>query len=178
VGVRESALYNYFPSKEALFEALLDADSAEKSEGLWRVLDQPIGDPRARFRELTDAILDRFLQPRQQQLFRILMADGMRLAREGRINVVERMSSSRPRLEQFMQQLIDAGVLRTGDPEVMVMQFVGPLVVWRQMHAMGARSGAIRNRRVFARAHVDQFLDGAAAPPWAGASRARRARPA
>ena len=32
VGVRESALYNYFPGKEALFEALLVADSALKSE--------------------------------------------------------------------------------------------------------------------------------------------------
>ena len=76
--------------------------------------------------------------PRQQQLFRILMSDGMRLARDGRINLLERMGSSRPRLQKVMRGLIAQGCLRDADPELLVMQFIGPLLFWRQLHAIGA----------------------------------------
>jgi AcrR family transcriptional regulator len=164
VGVRESALYNYFPGKEALFDALLAAESAEKVEQFSAILDAPARDGRDVLERLAECVLDRFVQPRQQQLFRILMSDGMRLARDGRINLLERMQSSRPRLEEIMQRLIDDGHLRQADPELLVMQFFGPLLFWRQLHAVGAKRAVIRNRRAFARAHVDQFLNGAAAP--------------
>lgn len=177
VGVRESALYNYFPSKESLFEALLAAESAESVERLAVILNDPARDPREVLERVTESILDRFVMPRQQQLFRILMSDGMRLARAGRINLLERMGGSRPRLEAFMQRLIDAGCLNEVEPELLVLQFVGPLLFWRQLHAIGARTGAIRQRRAFARSHVEHFFNGAAARPSA-ASRARRARTA
>ena len=91
--MRESALYNYFPGKEALFEALLAAESARKSEQLAghpRCARSRDGRARARAARRRSS-LDRFVQPRQQQLFRILMSDGMRLARDGRINLLERM---------------------------------------------------------------------------------------
>ena len=179
VGVRESALYNYFPGKEALFEALLDrrvGDEERAAVGAAR----RAGDrrPRRCSNGSPTFALDRFVLPRQQQLFRILMSDGMRLAREGRINLLERMGSSRPRLQEIMRHLIDAGCLRDADPELLVMQFFGPLLFWRQLHAAGATTAIVRNRHAFARAHVDQFLNGAAVPPAAVAVRARRARSA
>jgi AcrR family transcriptional regulator len=175
VGVRESAIYNYFPGKEALFEALLAAESAVRTETLTAILDAPIGDHRLVLEQLARFVLDRFVVPRQQQLFRILMSDGLRLAREGRINLLERMCSDRSGLAGVMTRLIDAGYLRNADPEILVMQFMGPLLFWRHLHAIGANTAAIRNRHAFARAHVDQFLSGAAAAP---ASRLRRARTA
>lgn len=178
VGVRESALYNYFPGKEALFEALIDAESADKTERLSALLESETDDAPAVLLKLAEFILDRFVQPRQQQLFRILMSDGMRLAREGRINLLERMGSNRPRFAALMRRLIDHGALRDGDPELLVMQFIGPLLFWRQLHAIGDSRTVIRNRHAFARAHVEQFLNGAAAEPAAIPSRVRRARTA
>ena len=49
VGVRESALYHYFPSKDALFEALIAADQDTRRERLAAVLDEPDDDPRPRW---------------------------------------------------------------------------------------------------------------------------------
>jgi AcrR family transcriptional regulator len=164
VGIRESAIYNYFPGKEALFEALLMAESALKNERLSAILDTPHGDREA-LEQLAEFVLERWVQPRQQQLFRILMSDGLRLAREGRINLLDRMGSAWPRFEGLMQRLIEAGALRNVDTEILVMQFIGPLLFWRQLQAIGAKTAAIRNRHAFARAHVDQFLHGAAAGP-------------
>jgi|SRR5580765_303090 AcrR family transcriptional regulator len=174
VGVRESALYNYFPGKEALFEALLVADSALKSEQLSAILETPAADGRELLERLADLTLDRFMQPRQQQLFLILMSDGMRLAREGRINLLERMGSSRQELQDLMRRLMAAGCLRDEDPELLVMQFLGPLLFWRQLHAVGATSAAVLDRRAFVRAHINHFLNGAAAHPEAVPVGARR----
>jgi AcrR family transcriptional regulator len=175
VGIRESAIYNYFAGKEALFEALLAAESAVKTERLTAILEAPIADVRVVLEQLAEFVLDRFVVPRQQQLFRILMSDGLRLAREGRINLLERMGSARPGFHHVMERLVDAGHLRNDDPEILVMQFIGPLLFWRHLHAIGANTAVIRQRHAFARAHVDQFLNGAAAAP---AARVRRARTA
>jgi AcrR family transcriptional regulator len=167
VGVRESALYNYFPGKEALFEALLAADSALKSEQLSALLDEPAVDGRELLERLAGFALSRFVQPRQQQLFRILMSDGMRLAREGRINLLERMGSSRQDLQELMRRLVKTGFLRDEDPELLMMQFLGPLLFWRQLHAVGAASAMVCDREAFVRAHVTHFLNGAASQPAA-----------
>ena len=174
VGIRESAIYNYFPGKEALFDALLAAESAEKQERLTALLEAPLGDGRKALEALVEFFLDRFVQPRQQQLFRILLSDGLRLAREGRINLLERMGSHRPRFAALMQRLIDAGVLRDADPELLLLEFLGPLMMWRQLHAIGDNRAVIRHRRAFARAHVDHFLNGAAAPAVAAPVRRTR----
>ena len=117
--------------------------------------------------------------PRQQQLFRILMSDGMRLAREGRINLLERMGSSRPRFEEFMHRLIEAGSLRDGDPELLVMQFIGPLLFWRQLHAIGAQHRRTSATAARLRAHMSISFSTAPSRrrPLLG-SRARRARTA
>jgi AcrR family transcriptional regulator len=161
VGVRESALYNYFPGKDALFEALLTAHRESKGELLTPVMEGPIADGRALLLHLAYTMLESFVEPREQKLFRILMSDGIRLAKVGRINLHERMGHRRQRLNELMRRLIKEGWLRRGDVNVLGLAFVSPLVVWRQMHAIDADSPIIRNPRAFARQHVDQFLLGA-----------------
>ena len=81
VGVRESALYNYFPGKDALFDALLAAQQDSKVERLAPLAEGPIADGRALLLRLATATLDGFVEPREQKLFRILMSDGIRLAK-------------------------------------------------------------------------------------------------
>jgi AcrR family transcriptional regulator len=180
VGVRESALYNYFPSKDALFEALIAADQDTKMERLSAALDEGADDPRAVLERLARLSLEDFASPRQQQLFRILMSDGLRLARAGRLNLVDRMSGGRARMREAMQRFIDRGWLRDADPDMLAMTFGAPLLLWRHMLAIGADLPAVRDPEAFARLHVDHFLRGAAARterPAVGvrSARARRA---
>jgi AcrR family transcriptional regulator len=164
VGVRESALYNYFKSKEALFEALILADQHTKIERLAATADGPITDGRAVLEELAIASLEQFADPRHEMLFRILMSDGLRLARSGRINLFERMGDGRARLNAVLRRLIREGWLREADPQLLAFAFTGPLLIWRQLHAINVDLPVTRNVRKFARLHVDQFLLGAAAP--------------
>ncbi len=175
VGVRESALYNYFASKDALFTALIDADQHTKMERLSALAEVPIADGRAVLEDLAVMTLEAFAAPRDQKLFRILMSDGIRLARSGRINLFERMVQHRERFHVLIAHLVRDGWLRAGDPEMMMMAFTSPLIMWRHLHAIDADLPMIRNPRAFARQHVDQYLRGAAAPPDRAASPTPRA---
>ncbi|MEZ5288119.1 MAG: TetR family transcriptional regulator [Vicinamibacterales bacterium] len=181
VGIRESAIYNYFRGKEALFLALISADQESRLEHLDAALESAGGDARVLLEQLATRLLDDFRAPRQQRVFRILMSDGIRLARAGRLNLVERMSAGRTRMRELMRRLVRDGVLRDADPDVLAMAFAAPLVMWRQMHAVDATQPAVRRPDRFVAQHVEQFLRGAAAP--APARRAatpgrRRAAPA
>jgi AcrR family transcriptional regulator len=163
VGIRESALYNYFPSKEALFEELIVTGQESMGERLFEALDDPITDVRVALTRFAMRALEDFATPRQEQIFRILMSDGIRLARDGRINLFERMSCSRARIDDLMGTLIEAGGLRPADPQLLAMEFMAPLLVWRHMNAVGTQVPATSDPRIFASQHVNQFLLGASA---------------
>jgi AcrR family transcriptional regulator len=162
VGVRESALYNYFPSKHALFEALIVAEHQSKLEHLSAVVENPIRDVRETLTRLALLAVETFSTPRQQQLFRILMSDGIRLARGGHIDLFEHLSSAQARLREVMIRLVSGGWLHAADPQLLMMEFMGPLFLWRQLRAIESPLAVIREPRRFARQHVDQFLRGAA----------------
>jgi AcrR family transcriptional regulator len=162
VGIRESAIYSYFAGKEALFEALIAADQDTKRERLSAAIDEPAGDPAEMLERLARLSLQDFASPRQRQLFRILMSDGLRLARAGRLNLVDRMGSGHARLRDAMQGFIDRGWLRPGDAEMLAIGFAGPLLVWRHLLAIDADLPVVRDQDAFVRQHVDNFLRGAA----------------
>lgn len=181
VGVRESALYNYFAGKEALFEALLADHHETRTERMAPLAEAPIVDGRALLERLAIETLEGFASPREDQLFRIIMSDGIRLAKAGRINLYERLASGRERLHGLLARLISAGWLRSADINALGLAFMGPLVVWRHLHAIDADLAMIRQPRAFARQHVEQFMVGAAGPaariPVVRASSPRKTAP-
>ena len=161
VGVRESALYNYFSSKEALFHAILDA-AAETREEQWAAfLAEPMGDARSVLERLATRILEIFCEPQQQYLFLLMMSDGVRLAKQGKVDLVGRMTSGKAPFKGLIQQWISQGSLRPGDPDVLSMVFMSPLAAWRQLHAVDPANPVVANRAQFVRDHVDHFLQGA-----------------
>ena len=177
VGVRESALYNYFKSKEALFDALILAHEHTRTERLASLADDgPVVDGRALLERLAIGSLESFLDPREQMVFRVLMSDGIRLARTGRFNLHERLGSGPERMQKLMRRLIRDGWLRDADPALLWMTFAGPLMLWRQIHSAGGDLPMIRHPRAFARQHVEQFFLGAGAPSPARAAAGRPAR--
>ncbi len=164
VGVRESAIYNYFKGKDALFIGLMTAAHEQNAEHVAGLLTDPAPEVRVVLERLAMLLLDDFCTTRQQRLFRVLMSDGMRLAKEGRINLIERMTSRGTHFPDLMRRLIAAGGLREGNPDLLAIEFMGPMLLWRHWHAIVPDNPLIANREAFVRHHVDQFLHGASAP--------------
>src|SRR3954470_20807786 len=82
VGVRESALYHHFSSKEAILDALLGDLGPAKAQQLASV-DVPAVVKQlgleGMLRLLSDRILEEWASPREQKFFRILLSEGPRL---------------------------------------------------------------------------------------------------
>ena len=162
VGITESAIYNYFPGKTELFEALLSEDQQSIMKRLSTLKTDPIHDVRATLTSLAVWVVKQSVEPRQQQLFRIFLSDGVRLARDGRIHLLASVSTRYTTLQDLMRRLVRSGALRRADPEQLATEFVGPLLLWRLMLSIGSDFAIVRNPEAFARRHVEQFLNGAA----------------
>src|SRR6185503_9551985 len=100
-------------------------------------------------------------EPRQQRLFRVVMCDGRRLAKEGRLDLMEKVTSGAAPCENLMGRLIAAGSLPPHAPALLAAEFLGPLLLWRHRHAVNPKSRLIVDRAAFIRGHVHQFLQGA-----------------
>jgi len=161
VGVRESALYNYFSSKEALFHAILDVADEKVDEEWAAFLAEPMRDARSVLERLTTRVLEIFCEPRRQYLYLLMMSDGLRLAKAGQVDLTARMAAGAAPFKGLIQRLISEGNLRQGDPDLLFMVFFGPLLHWRQIHAVDPKNAVIVGRDQFVRDHVEHFLHGA-----------------
>jgi AcrR family transcriptional regulator len=178
VGVRESALYNYFPGKDALFEELIVTSQEEKHEQMQAIAADESLDLRDALEQLAIALLRNYELPRQQRLFRVLLSDGIRLARNGRMNLLERMGSAgRGPIHDLLRRAVRQRAVRNSDLSMMVLAFVSPLMLWRQARAVEAQVPMFQHLDAFVRLHVDQFLCGAAASAAAAEPHAPRRRP-
>lgn len=161
VGIRESSLYNHFPSKQAIFDAIVDV-CLQQAEAYFRgntlpfdlgddtSLYQGVGleelqemiertfryffdDPwNARFRRLL--LISQYAEPRCRDIYR-------RLYRDKCVQVQAYIFST----------LMDAGELRREDPEIVAAEFHGPLFML--IHTCES----FREAQPFIRDHVEQF---------------------
>lgn len=177
VGVSESAIYNYFPGKTELFEALFAAEQASVMKVLSILKTEPMHDARAALTSLALWVVQQSTEPRQQQLFRIFLSDGVRLARDGRIHLLASISHRYSTLQELMRRLVRTGTLRRADPEQLASEFIGPLLLWRLMQAIGSDFAIVRDPEAFARRHVEHFLNGAARTAAVQSARPARQRP-
>ena len=161
-GVREAAIYHYFVSKEALFEALITEPPEDAACFVEQFADEPLPDDlQPMFEKLVTGMLERASRIRERKKFRLLMNDGMRLSLEGKISFFDRAGgAARSELMRLMKRLVVEGRL-VGDPDVLSMAFIAPLMMWRQMLALNSSHRYASDFRGFARAHASVFLSGA-----------------
>jgi AcrR family transcriptional regulator len=159
VGLTEAALYRYFPSKEAMYSAILDERMAAPD------LLAPIealaatGDDRAVFTELALVLL-RSVEA-DPSLLRLLLysaLEGHQMARpfqEGRIRRL------RDLLSRYLTRRMREGAFRTIDPALGARAFIGMVVdhlIVRQV--FGQREEYPQPPEQVADAYVSIFLDG------------------
>ncbi|PTL82196.1 TetR/AcrR family transcriptional regulator [Vitiosangium sp. GDMCC 1.1324] len=160
VGVRESALYHHFPSKAAIFEALLQDMGPGRSERLESLdLDALLREgPEPLLRFIAQRLVDEWASPREQKFVRMLLAEGPRLKEAGLIH--HSIMAGRARLGRLFEELVRRGVIRPGDSELYSIEFMGPMLMMRLMFLVMAE-GAPDLERFHARvdAHVRHFCE-------------------
>ena len=164
VGVRESALYHHFASKEALFAAVASESTNEIRLRLAALVEGPLPvDLRATLESLLTEALERFATLGERKRFRIMASDGLRLAAAGQLRLLDELA---PRTEmiQLMTRLVKEKRLQ-GDPEMLTYELVAPLVLWRVLQSVAPGTRFVTGYRSYVKLHVAHFLGAAAAAP-------------
>ncbi len=167
-GVQQATIYHHFASKEALFEAVIAdpvGDSGHAGPPAPPEFRGSADELPAYLERVLVATLEKFTILKERKRFRVLLSDGVRLAHEGKVNYFERTAAVRAPMLQLLSSLMDRGLLRRQDPMQLGIMFMAPVLMWRQLLVCSPEHVFVEQYRAFARACVEQFLSGSAAPP-------------
>lgn len=159
VGVRESALYNHFPSKEAIFEALLSELGPGGALRLVESLDVEslvAKGPRAALREVAHKLVSLWAEPKELQFARIMLSDGARLSVRGSLQPEGVLLRARTLGTMLLSELVRRKLVRRVDPATAAAAFMGPLIAMRVVYmVLSTDSPDMKSIHKEVDAHVD-----------------------
>jgi TetR/AcrR family transcriptional regulator, mexJK operon transcriptional repressor len=124
LGGSKTTLWTYFPSKEALFAAVLDSKIADFQARLDETL-LPTGGPEATLKRFGTIFLQKIIAPQSIALKRLIMAEADRFPNVCCSFAERGPDRVRARLSRWMEDEMTAGRLRAGDPLLAARQFIG-----------------------------------------------------
>jgi len=160
-GLSKGAIYLYFPSKEALMEALVRRAVVPITETAAVALEQFEGSPREAFMMLFGLMSERLAEPRVLAIPKLIVREVAKfpeLAAMYRREVIER---ALPVVIAVIRRGVESGVFRPVDPEFAVRSLLGPI----GMHLMLAEifgvvpQGGLNLPRLI-ETHVDILYNG------------------
>lgn len=124
VGGSKGTLYNYFKSKEELFEAYIDRHCAWQQETMDDLLSQGV-DVRETLTGIGEALLRIVLSGFGLRNFILVVSEAGRSPEIGRAFYEAGPLRGASRLRDFIARAVDDGRLRPCDPQLAAHQFVG-----------------------------------------------------
>ena len=115
LGGSKGTLWNYFPSKEALFEAVIDQATTAYRARLSEILD-PGGDFFTTLRQSCIGILEKIFSPQAVNLYRLVIAESGRFPEMGVIFYKRGPRKTWELLADFLSGAMDRGQMRRADP--------------------------------------------------------------
>ena len=115
IGGSKATLWSYFPSKEALFEAVLDRQTAAYRMRLTTLLD-PSGDLEPGLRGFCLSFIERIVSPEAIALHRLAHAEASRFPELGAIFYDRAPRTVQGMLASFIASMMERDRLRKADP--------------------------------------------------------------
>ncbi|WHO38187.1 TetR/AcrR family transcriptional regulator [Sphingobium sp. AP49] len=116
LGGSKGTLWNYFPSKEELFRAVLENATSAYRARLSEILD-PGGELAPTLRRISFSLLEKVTSPQAIALHRLIASEGSRFPEISRIFYDMAPRHTRMLLARFLEGAMDRGQLRRADPE-------------------------------------------------------------
>jgi len=122
VGGSKATLYNYFPSKEELFAAVIQRFSERNAEVLSNI-DLQTGDFRAALKRFGTSILRLMISEDVISMHRLVTAEAARFPEIGEAYYQAGVNTSKKKLVARFEAMIEAGLIRHADPKVAAQHF-------------------------------------------------------
>jgi TetR/AcrR family transcriptional repressor of mexJK operon len=115
LGGSKTTLWSYFPTKEALFGAVLDEEIGRFREEMLGIFDLS-GSLEETLRRFCTALLSKILQPDTIRLHRVIIGEAERFPEIGRIFFERAPKQTQERLAAYLAEAMERGELRKADP--------------------------------------------------------------
>jgi AcrR family transcriptional regulator len=115
LGGSKTTLWSYFPTKEAVFGAVIDEEIGRFREELLGIFDLS-GSVEDTLRRFCTALLTKILQPDTIRLHRVIIGEAERFPEIGRIFYEHAPKQTQERLAAYLNEAMRRGELREADP--------------------------------------------------------------
>jgi len=159
VGVRESAIYNHFKSKEELLFKIVD-QSKSSSAGTNLLTDDLIDiiDKPDRFiKEFCERLVRQWDEDFERKLILLLLHENGRDLGGVGISLKENLNDSRAVWKMIFTQMIKHKFIKKNDPDLLADQFIAPLYFIRLEHMTGDKTIKTKQILELVNRHVDFF---------------------
>ena len=114
LGGSKGTLYNYFKSKEELFDAFVRRSCMRLRDQLDSFPED--GDARERLLRIAEAFINHIMAPETMAIHRLVVGEGERFPELARLFYEAGPRVGLPRTAEILRRLMDQGVLRQSDP--------------------------------------------------------------
>jgi AcrR family transcriptional regulator len=122
VGGSKATLYNYFPSKEELFAAVIQRFS-ERNADVLAAIDLQTGDFRAALKRFGISILRLMISDDVIAMHRLVTAEATRFPEIGEAYYQAGVNTGKKKLVGRFEAMMEAGHIRRADPQVAAQHF-------------------------------------------------------
>src|SRR6476646_7588990 len=134
VGVRESAIYHHFSSKEAILEALAQLHGPGHARHLAEIdigaMLEAVG-PRQFLEQVGQFMITVWATPHEQKMLRIIMSEGARLGEHDVLNLPAYIFEARRNVSRIFEEMMKRKVIKKADPVAVTVAFMAPLMMMR-----------------------------------------------
>jgi AcrR family transcriptional regulator len=159
VGIRESAIYNHFKSKEEIFLAIL---SDYKSKSLsTKILNDELLDeldnPEKFLQDFAKRLVEFWNTPKEKKFIRLLLMEQFTKVGSVELSVTEYVNELRGICRLIFSEMVKNNIAKKYDPDILAEQFTAPLFLIRTEHLSREGENNLNKVLEIVRKHVSFF---------------------
>jgi len=159
VGVRESAIYNHYKSKEEIFLSILSKYKAKSisQEVLSDDLLDELSSPERFLKNFTKKIIDFWNTPSERKFIRVLLMEQFTTIGSSELSITEYLADLRSICKLIFSEMTKNGIIKKNDPSLLADEFSSFLFLLRTEEMSGEEKTDIKKIYEKAYKHVDFF---------------------
>lgn len=168
-GLSKGSVYLYFPSKDALLEAIVQRALAPLADTALEQLAHVEGDPRGALTMVIGGLIQAMRDPQRVAIPKLILREASQFPQIAEMYKRQVLDRAIPAVTALLQRGMDQGYLRALDAELTVRSIVGPILVHlllAEVFAIMPKDGLALER--FVQNHLSILFDGLSVPTEAG----------
>ena len=159
VGIRESAIYNHFKSKEEIFGSILDyyKSSAQGIELLTEDLLDELQHPEKFLKLFSEKLLDHWSDENEQKFIRVILKEQFSLSEKFAFSLNDILNEMKSVWVMIFTQMTKHGYIKKSDPELLANEYLAPLFFIRIKYLSELNRDQLKPAIKEVNQHIDFF---------------------